>query len=349
MDKSSAEFPQVHSPRPEELTVAAPPLSAKRGQFLIVLAAGGFSTPLALGQPALPPDALEQFQHVVGNRIEAVTILGGDYAAAGGIYTFRSGSLADLAITKLGGGGAVASPMPLGFWGLQWAPVLQGNLGMVEAVNTFPTGFLAGNTMTYDTLAAAGGGGVALYFTEHLSLSPTVSGMYGHVQNKFNPQTSNGDFVASVGNGTVVNWSLDTWSVLPALELDYEWTWRRIIFEFSSRATFYHTESFESSSPIIGVNGDSTTWANKLDADVPLGLKVLGCELHTGGFISRTELYGSAAGGLNTSYLFTADGRLVLDFLGKLWKARWLGLGVSYFWGHDFNGWSAGLDMRFQF
>jgi len=94
---------------------------------------------------------------------------------------------------------------------------------------------------------------------------------------------------------------------------------------------------------------DGNPWANKLDVDVPLGLKILGHELHTGGFFSRTEVFGDAARGLNTEYVYTAKARLVLDFLGKLWKVKWLGLGVSYFWGHEFSGWSAGLDMRFQF
>src|SRR5262249_18446186 len=179
--------------------------------------------------------------------------LGGDYAAAGGIYTFRGGSLADLSISKVGGGGAVASPSPLGLGGLAWAPVLQGNLGMVSAVNTFQTGYLAGNKMTYDTLAVAVGAGVAIHFTKHLSLSPTISGIYGHVENEFEPQNANGDFVKSVGSGTIVDWTLDTWSVVPALELDYEWMWGRTTFEFSSRGSFFHTESFESSSPIVGV------------------------------------------------------------------------------------------------
>jgi hypothetical protein len=317
--------------------------------FCALAATAALSGLSVFAQPTLPPDALQQFQEVIGNRVEAVSILGGDYAAAGGIYTFRSGSLADLSITKIGGGGAVASPRPLDLGGLQWAPVLQGNLGMVSAVNTFQTGYLAGNRMTYDTLAIAAGGGVAIYFTEHLSLSPTISGMYGRVQNKFDAHNANGDLVKSVGSGTIVDWTLDTWSVVPALELDYEWQWGRTTFDFSSRATFFYTKSFESSSPIVGVKGDSTTWANKLDVDVPLGLKVFGRELHTGGFFSRTELFGDAAHGLNTDYLYTANGRLVFDFLGKLWKVKWLGLGVSYFWGHDFSGWSGGLDLRFQF
>jgi len=314
-----------------------------------VLATVGFSAQPGLAQPTLPADALEQFQHVIGNRVEAVTILGGDYAAAGGIYTFRSGSLADLSITKIGGGGAVASPRPLCLGSLQWAPVLQGNLGMVSAVNTFQTGYLEGNKMTFNTLAVAAGGGLAIYFTKRLSFSTTISGMYERVQNEFEPNNANGDFVVAVGRGTVVDWTLDLWSVVPGGELDYEWTWRRTIFELSSRASFFHTESFESSSPVVGVNGDSTTWVNKLDVDVPLGLMIFGSELHTGGFFARTDLFGNAARGMNTGYLYTADGRLVFDFLGKLWKVRWVGLGASYFWGHDFSGWSAGLDLRLKF
>jgi hypothetical protein len=312
-------------------------------------AAASLSGSLLRAQPALPPDAIQQLQTVIGNRIEAVNILAGDYAAAGGIYTFRGGTLADVSISKLGGGGEVASNRSLGLGRLQWAPVLQGNLGLVSAENTFKTGYLAGNRMTYDTLAVQGGGGVSIYFTEHLSLSPTISGIYGRVKNDFQPRTANGDYLLAVGNGTLVNWTVDTWSIVPSLELDYQWLWGRTTFAFSSCSDFFHTESFESSSALIGVNGDSTTWANKLDVDLPLGLKVFGRELHTGGFFSRTEVFGGAADGLNTGYVYTANGRLVLDFLGKLWKVRWLGLGASYFFGHEMGGWSGGVDLRFAF
>ena len=318
------------------------------GHCLLALLLVGL-LPAALAQPVLPPEALQQFQEVIGNRIEAVDILAGDYAAAGGIYTFRDGTLADLSITKIGGGGEVASPKPLGLGSLEWAPVLLSNVGLVSAKNTFQTGYLAGNQMTYDTLAIEAGGGVSIYLTEHLSLSPTFSAIYGRVQNSFDAQNANGELVASVGGGTVVDWTLDTWSLVPALDLNYEWMWRRTTFEFSSSYSFFHTESFESSSPILGVNGNSSTWANKLDADVPLGLNLFGHELHTGGFFSRTEVFGDAAQGLNTDHVYTANVRLVLSFLGKLWKLKWLGLGASYFWGHDLGGWSAGLDMRFQF
>jgi hypothetical protein len=44
-----------------------------------------------------------------------------------------------------------------------------------------------------------------------------------------------------------------------------------------------------------------------------------------------------------------ANGRLVFDFGGQTLKLHWLGLGASYIWGHNFSGWSAGIDLRFQF
>ena len=306
--------------------------------------------PIALpAQSVVPPEAIAQFQHVIGSRVEAVTILGGDYGAAGGIYTFRGGEVANLSVIKVGGGGIVAEPRPLGESGLSWAPVLQGNLGHISAQNEFATGYLQGNKSVYDVLAVQGGGGARLYFTDHFSLAPTVSGIYGHTENEFKPQNAVGDYVKSAASGTYVDWDLDTWSVQPSLELNYDFQWRRIAFEFGSRYNFFHTESFNSSSSVVGVNGDSHTWENKLDADVPLGWKLYDRELHAGGFISRTELFGNAAEGLNEKHIYTVNGRFVMDLLGKVWKVRWFGIGCSYFWGDHFGGWSAGVDMRFKF
>jgi len=47
---------------------------------------------------------------------------------------------------------------------------------------------------------------------------------------------------------------------------------------------------------------------NKLDVGVPLGWKLFDQELHTGGFFSRTELFGNAAEGLNENHIYTVNG-----------------------------------------
>jgi hypothetical protein len=297
----------------------------------------------------VPPQAIEQFNQVIGNRVEAVTVLGGDSGAAGGIYTFRGGTLADVSVGKIGGMGQVAAPRPLGIGAMTWAPVLEGNLGHINAMNTFETGYLKGNRMEYDVLAAQGGVGARFHFTDHLSLAPIISGIYGHTENEFHAQNAVGNAVKNAASGSFVDWQIDTWTVAPALDGRYTWNLGRAAFEFSSHFSYFHTESFKSSSPVISIVGDSETWENKLDADVPLGLKFLGRELHTGGFFSRTELFGDVSKGLNADHVYTLNGRFVMDLLGKVWKMRWLGAGASYFFGDHVDGWTAGVDIRFQF
>lgn len=317
--------------------------------FLAALVVSSLSTEGLGADISVPPAAIEQFQHTTGNRIEAVTILGGDYGAAGGIYTFRSGSISDLSITKFGGGGDIMGRMPLGIWDIQWAPVIQGNLGRIVARNQFESGYLIGNETTYTMLAVQFGGGARFYLTDNFSVAPTITGIYGHTEDEFTSHNSAGDLVKVLGQGTVVDWQVDTWSIAPSLELRYEWKWRRIGFELTSHYTYFHTESFKTTSPVVNVTGGSQTWENRFDVDIPLGVKLLGRELHTGGFLSRTELYGGIEQGLNDNHINTLNGRFVLDLKDHLWKVRWLGFGASYFFSGHFDGWSAGADVRFEF
>jgi hypothetical protein len=320
-------------------------LPASAGAVLAVV----FSTQSAFSQATIPTEALRQLQDTVGARVEAVTVLGGDYGAAGGIYTFRGGTLASLSVSKIGGAGEVAQERSLGLGDVTWAPVLQGNVGYVQAGNQINRGFLRGNVLTYDVAAAQFGGGARFHFNEHLSVAPTVSGMYGHVENELVAHNGRGRFVEQNGRGRFVDWSADTWSVTPSVDGIYEWTWGRTRWEFTSRYSFFHTESFQSSTPFVSIEGDSHTLENKVDVDVPLGWKVFGRELHTGGFFSRTELFGGISDGLRENHIYTANGRLVLDFSDKSSFLRWIGLGGSYFFGDAVSGWSAGLDMRFEF
>ena len=306
-------------------------------------------TPQFVHAQTLPPAAAEQFQQVIGNRVEAITILGGDYGAAGGIYTVRGGSLKDISFTKLGGSGVVASPRPLDMGDLKWAPVLIGNIGYSTAEDRFASGYLQGNSTSYRIFTLQAGGGARFYFTDCFSIAPAISGIYGHISNTFMPQNTVGEAVKAAASGTYVDWQIDTWSLDPSLELNYEYNWYRVTFAFSSRYNYFHTESFKSSSPVVGVSGDSQTWENKIDVDVPLGWKLLNQELHTGGFFSRTDIFGPAAAGLNTNYIYTLNGRFVLGFTKNMWHLRWIGLGYSQFLGDHSEGWTTGIDVRLEF
>ena len=106
---------------------------------------------------------------------------------------------------------------------------------------------------------------------------------------------------------------------------------------------------FITSSSALQISGNSETWQNKLDVDVPLRMDLLGHELRSGGFFSRMDLYDGVRDGLNSDYVYEAHGRLVMDFLGQLWKVQWIGVGASRYWGQGLTGWSYGVDVAFRF
>src|SRR5580693_7155241 len=82
----------------------------------------GISTSLLMAIPtsaALTPAEINDFRNTIGNRVEAATILGGDYGIGGGSY-FSSGGNdhVNINVTKFGGSGDVGSPQPLGNLGI---------------------------------------------------------------------------------------------------------------------------------------------------------------------------------------------------------------------------------------
>jgi hypothetical protein len=311
--------------------------------------------PLTMTVSAAPltPAEISDFKDTVGNRVETATILGGDYGVGGGAYTSagKANDNADISVSKFGGSGVIGAPQPLGSLDIGWQPQLQGSMGYLTAKNNFDSGLLNADVDEYKTFAIQFGGGARFWFDDHFSIAPTFMGMYGHTEDSYTARSAFGQ--ANQAEATslgLIGWTVDTWTIRPSLNLQYQFTWKRTIFTLSSEPTYFHTESFNSSSSYIGVNGDSATWENKLDVDAPTGVELFGHELRTGGFFDRTELYGNLRDGMSSDYLYEAHGRIVLDFLNQLWKVQWIGVGVSHFWGEgEFNGWSYGADISFRF
>jgi hypothetical protein len=320
--------------------------SLRTGAAVLMLAG---LLPLAARSQITPAQA-NQIKMATGNRVEAMTILGGDFGLAGGTFNFSANSDAEIDVTKFGGSGDVGDPRKLGDLDIGWQPRLQGSMGFVDARNLLHSGLLNGDINEYKTFAIQFGGGARFWLTERLSVAPTIMGMYGHTQNEY---TVNSAFMlanrAQAQKMGLVDWSADTWTLRPALDMQYVYTWDRTIFTLSSDPTYFRTDSFASSNPNVSVDGNAGSLANRIDVDVPMGRQIFGHELRTGGYFSRTELFGDLRDGLNTEHEYEIHGRLVLDFLNQLWKAQWIGLGGSYLWGSNFTGWTVGADVAFRF
>jgi hypothetical protein len=303
---------------------------------------------------ALTPAEINQFRNTIGNRVEAATILGGDYGVGGGAYSSGSGGdNANISITKFGGSGDIGAPQPLGDLGIGWQPRLQGNMGYLTAENHYKSSsILHGDKSENKTFAIQFGGGARFWFDDHFSIAPTFMGMYGHSENHY---TAKSAFALAPGNLAeakqlgLIDWTADTWTIRPAVDFQYKYTWHRTIFTLSSDPTYFYTDTFSSSTSSLNISGNSETWENRIDVDVPLHVELFGHELRSGGFFSRTELYDGIRDGLKSDYIYEGHGRVVLDFLGELWKVQWIGIGVSHYWGENFTGWSVGADVAFRF
>ena len=313
--------------------------------------AAGLLTTVSV-RAALTQAEIDEFRNSIGNHVEAATILGGDYGVGGGSFNGGSGDKnAEISISKFGGSGDVGSPQPLGNLGIGWQPRLQGSMGYLTAKNTYDSAsMLHGDKNEDKTFAIQFGGGARFWFNDAFSIAPTFMGMYGNTMNNYTAKSAFGMAnEAEAKQLGLIDWTVNTWTVRPAMDFQYKYVWHRTIFTLSSDPTYFYTESFNSSSSNLKISGNSVTWENKLDVDVPLGMELWGHELRTGGYFSRTELYDGIRDGLNSEYLYEVHPRIVLDFLGELWKVQWIGIGVSEFWGHDFTGWSVGADVAFRF
>src|SRR5271157_1092349 len=215
-------------------------------------AAVGISSLLLAAMPARAQFAnINSLRNTVGDRIEAATILGGDFGMAGASYT--AGSEGNLNLSKFGGMGDIGNPQPLGTLPIGWQPQLQGEMGYLSAKRDFTETYtynnkdynLDGAESKFHNFSIQFGGGPRLWFNDNFSIAPTVMGMYGHTDNTFDPNGNpDANTLQPIGKQLgLVDYDVDTWTIRPAADFQYVYTWRRTIFTLNSDPVYYHTES----------------------------------------------------------------------------------------------------------
>ncbi len=173
--------------------------------------------------------------------------------------------------------------------------------------------------------------------------------MYGHTENDYTANSAFGKAnQAAATQLGLINWNVDTWTIRPALDLQYQYTWHRVIFTFSSDLTYYYTESSAAPRRTLTSTVIPKAWISKVDVDVPLGVELFGHD-SARRFLQLYELYDGLREGLNTDNINEAHGRIVMDFLDQLWKVQIHRHRRSYLWSDNFDGWSIGADVAFRF
>src|SRR5271170_6350468 len=133
----------------------------------------------------LTPAEISDLKNMVGNNIEAATILGGDFGISGASFTGDNGSTINL--QKFGGSGVVGDPKQMWDWPIAWQPQVQGSMGYLSSKRDFNSGALVGANSKDHSFSIQFGGGARFWFNDNFSIAPTIMGMYGHTDNTFYP------------------------------------------------------------------------------------------------------------------------------------------------------------------
>ena len=236
--------------------------------------------PLA-AQGQLTPEQASQLRNAIGTRVEALTILGGDYGIAAanfrstGKFSFGESTDSTLTVTKLGGSGDIGDPQPLGSLPIGWQPRIQGNMGWLDGTQHLHSDLVEGDVTELKTYGIEFGGGARFWVNDRLSFAPTLMGLYGHTSESY---TANSPFMRAnleaARQAGLVDWTVDTWTVIPGVDFQYLIALDRTIITLTSTPVYYYTESFQSSNVHLNVRGDSGTWANMVDVDIPLVVEI---------------------------------------------------------------------------
>jgi hypothetical protein len=320
--------------------------------FLVPAVLCSLAAPAAAVDPATIQTYLDQFKKNAGARVETLAIMGGEDGASGGAYSFNNNRL-NMSINKAGGRGIIGDPKDFDFntGGIHWLPLLGGSIGYSESDNKFTNiPALANNLERYISFSMGFEAGARVYFSRELSIGPMLGFIYSHAHSSFEAGSTLGQTLKEQYSKQLVDWNMDTMSVVPSLDIQYEHifaeNWRMTL---SSRFAWFHTWDIATSSKYLGLSGNSSYWENKADLDIRLPIKVFGHALHTGGFVSAGLIGGDFAESINTNSMYTFNGRLVVGDITGLWKLNWIGLGASYIKSSTFDGISWGIDARLIF
>ena len=297
---------------------------------------------------AAPPlaDIRDQLDQVVGNRVEATVILGGQEVPQGGLFTWSFNGV-DAGILKYPGSVELGDPRPLGVGGLTWTPVILGSVGTAYFVNKFRDGPLTGNESTYTTYSLGLGGGARMGLLPDLSVLPSFGLLYAYTENDFDAGTEPGRAAEQAVEGRLVNWHTHTLTFMPALALRYRPTFGRVTLGLTSSYTYFATVPLARSTEAYSFTSESQVWNNRVELDVATPWTVAGWPLLAGVFLDRGELFGGLRQSLKTDHFYSTGAYVALDPGGRLWKLKQIGLAGSYFWSETFSGWTLGIDWAF--
>jgi hypothetical protein len=312
--------------------------------FLFIAAATISIAPIAAAQ--ITPGEFDQFNTAIGQRVETAVVLGTANSATTGGYKWQLNN-ATGTITRATWEFNIGNYHPIDLTNLKYVWTTNGGVGYADYHDEFLTGQLAGDNQQFQSYALGSEIGPRIFLTDDFSVLPQFGLIYGYTTEQFH------DFTGAGTNPffqELVNWQVQTLSVSPALQFQYEHTFSGVFkIRFRSDLAYYTTFPIQQSTHAWAFRSKSQVWDNSIDLDYKTGLRLLDCNMHIGGNFSRVDLFDGIAAAMDCSHFYNIFGRVTLDTTNKLGFINLLGLGSNYTWGTGFHGYAVGVLVGVSF
>ena len=287
----------------------------------------------------------DQLNTAIGQRVETAVVLGTADSITTGGYRWRLND-ASGDITRGTWQFNIGDKHEIDNSGLNYQWNYDGGVGYANYTDLFLSGPLIGNREKFQSYALGSSVGPRVFLTDDLSVMPEIGLIYGYTVNEFDDFTG----IANPILDTLVNWHVQTLSVTPSIQGQYARTFFGALkLQARSNYAYYSTFPIERSTGALSFRSNSEVWQNSLDLDYKTAVRLLGCDLHLGGTVSRTDLFDGIQAALDVDHYYNVSGRVYFNTAGKLLILSKLGVTGSYTWGHAFHGYSVGAVIGVSF
>jgi hypothetical protein len=294
----------------------------------------------SISSAQITPEEFNDFNTAIGQRVETAVVLGTANSISTGGYKWQLDN-ADGTITRATWEFNLGDYHPIDLSDFRYVWSTDGGVGYANYHDQFLTGQLAGDDERFQSLALGSDIGPRIFLTRDISVLPQIGLIYGYTKNEFNDV---GNDLSDPVLRTFVNWHVQTLSVTPSFQAQYEHIFSGVLkLRLRSEYAYYSTFPIERSTQAWSFRSNSEVWQNLIDADYKTGVQLLTCNLHLGGTFSRTDLFDGIAAAMDCSHFYNVSGRITFDTTRPLKYISELGLSGTYTWGTGFHGYSFGI------
>jgi hypothetical protein len=297
-----------------------------------------FVTSTAFSQ--ITGDEFNSLNTSIGQRVETAVILGTANTVTTGGYKWQLDN-ATGTITRGTWEFEFGDYHPIDLSNIKYIWSTDGGVGYADYTDEFLAGQLEGDNQRFQSYALGSEIGPRVFFTNDISVLPQIGLIYGYTTNTFHDLTGAG---ADAIINSLVNWQVQTLSVTPSIQAQYEHTFSGVLrLRLRTIYTYYCTFPVQRSTQAWSFRSNSEVWENLIDVDYKTPIQLLHNDLHLGGTFYRTDLFDGISAAMDCSHFYNITGRISFDTSRTLGVLSELGVSANYTWGTGFHGYAIGI------